>query len=441
MILLSNSTIAQVLQPGFRFFRHHYLLVAFLLLLPVMNNRIRPNLRSVIWSDAEGYYMYLPAAFIIQDFHKVPEGSMNARKNEQGEVVIKYTCGVSFFYLPFFAAAHAWTAWKGEDPNDYFNRHYLRAIAWCGFFFGFVGLYFLRRTLLRTYSEKVTALTIFSILLGTNLFHYVTREMSISHSFSFCLFAFVAWLTPRFLSRMSWKNTLLLGAALGWVTLIRPTNLMLALFVLLFDVYSWKALKERVAALWSAWPKLLGAAAVAFLFFIPQMLYWHEMTGFWLRYSYEGEDFIYWNKPKIADVLFDVQNGLLLYSPIVLFALIGIGIGWRQKRHQAPAMTLIFVLATYIFASWWAWWFGGAFGHRCYVEFYALLALPMAGFYESVLKARPRVRVPVLVLALFLIYYGVKMSFLYNQLPGPWDGWDWRWNWEKILWVWSYLFK
>lgn len=385
--------------------------------------------------------MYLPAAFILQDFHKVPEGSMNVRKNERDEVVIKYTCGVSYFFAPFFGAAYFWTRWEGEDPNDYFNRHYLRAMAWCGFFFGFLGLYFLRRSLLRNYSEAVTALTIFSILLGTNLFHYITREMSISHSFSFFLFAFTAWLTPRFLKDRSWKNALLLGGTLGWAVLIRPTNGMLALFVLLFDVYSWKTLRERVVWLLSDWRQLAGMAAVAFLFFVPQLLYWQEMTGHWLRYSYEGESFIYWNKPKIAEVLFDVQNGLLLYSPIVLFALIGLGIGWKQKRHQAPANTLLFVLATYTFASWWAWWFGGAFGHRCYVEFYALLAIPMAGFYELVLRAGKWIKLPVLALAFFLMFYGVKMSFLYNQLPGPWDGWDWRWNWEKIRWVWSHLFK
>ena len=41
----------------------------------------------------------------------------------------------------------------------------------------------------------------------------------------------------------------------------------------------------------------------------------------------------------------------------------------------------------------------------------------------------------------FLIFYSVKMSFLYTYLTGPWDGQDWRWNFDKIKWVWSYLFK
>src|SRR5471030_1691058 len=63
---------------------------------------------QVIWSDTEGYYMYLPAVFIQHDIHHVPLKSMNARKNDKGEVVMKYTCGVAFFYLPFFLAAHAY---------------------------------------------------------------------------------------------------------------------------------------------------------------------------------------------------------------------------------------------------------------------------------------------------------------------------------------------
>ncbi|MFN0034478.1 MAG: hypothetical protein ACKVUS_05375 [Saprospiraceae bacterium] len=425
------------------FLRRYYLPILFALLVPVALNRWEKNLRGVIWSDTEGYYMYLPAAFIIQDFHKVPEGSMNARKNAQGEVVMKYTCGVALFHAPFFFAARAAGAALGKhDPDDYFNKDYCRAIGLSGLFFGFLGLFFLRKSLLKTYSEAAVALAILAMLFGTNLFHYITKESGLSHGYSFCLFAFMAWQTPRFLKSPTWANALLVGGALGWITLIRPTNLMVALLPLLWDVYSWKALKERTSWLIGQWPKLLGALGAMFVFFLPQMFYWHEMTGQWLLYSYEGESFIYWDKPKIADVLFDVQNGLLLYSPIVALALIGIGMGWREKRHHAPLMTLLFVLATYLFASWWAWWFGGAFGHRCYVEFYALLIFPMAGFFEKTLALRsPALKWGILALAVFLMYYGVKMSFLYNQLPGPWDGADWRWNPEKIKWVWSHLFK
>jgi hypothetical protein len=172
------------------------------------------------------------------------------------------------------------------------------------------------------------------------------------------------------------------------------------------------------------------------------MLYWHEMTGKWVRYSYEGEGFIYWAKPKIAAVLFDVQNGLFVYSPMALLMVAGIVTGWRARKHQAVSTAFIFILSTYFFASWWAWWFGGAFGHRSYVELYALLAFPLAGLFEKTMALR-RVVVRDLILAglLFLMFYSVRLSFLYTHLPGPWDGPDWRWNWAKLEWVWSYLFQ
>ena len=281
-----------------------------------------------------------------------------------------------------------------------------------------------------------------AVFFGTNLFHYTTREMSVSHVYSFCLFSFVAWQTPRFLQHLSFKNAALLGGALGWIVLIRPTAVLVSLFVLLYDVYSWQELKSRVALLARHVPHLALAAATAFLFFVPQMLYWHSMTGHWLLYSYTDEHFIYWNRPKIADVLFDVQNGLFLYSPMVLLMVSGIIWGLKARKHHAPALLLVFCLATWIFASWWAWWFGGAFGHRCYVEYYALFAFPLAGVFEKIRALKNAfLRRAVLAGMVFLMYYSVKMSFLYNVLPGPWDGPDWRWNPDKILWVWSHLFR
>lgn len=422
--------------------RRHYLFMLFPLMLWAALYRIKANPRSVIWSDSEGYYWYLPGVFIIGDMHKLPEGTVWPQRNAQGEIIIKYTCGVALFETPFFLVTKWYCQLKNYDWKDYFNIHYCRAMAICGVFFGFVGLFFLQNALRRRHSEKIVFWTLMAVFFGTNLFHYTTREMSISHVYSFCLFAFVVWQTPRFLEKPSWTNAALLGGALGWIVLIRPTNALIALFVYCYDVYSWQALKERTQFFLKNLPKLGVSALAAFLFFIPQMLYWREMTGNWLRYSYTDEHFIYWNKPKILDVLFDVQNGLFLYSPMVLLMVLGIFIGLKERKYQAPSLLVIFCAATYIFASWWAWWFGGAFGHRCYVEYYALLALPLAGVFEKIFALRSKIlRWLILAVVVFLMYYGTKLSFLYTWLTGPWDGADWRWNFEKIKWVWSYLFK
>ena len=141
-------------------------------------------------------------------------------------------------------------------------------------------------------------------------------------------------------------------------------------------------------------------------------------------------------------MLFDSQNGLFTYSPLVLLSVAGLWLGWRDRRVQAPPLALTFGLITWVFASWWAWWFGGAFGHRCYVEYYALLAFPLALVFERVLRLG---LVPARALALggiaFLIFYAVRLDFLYASQGRPWDGPEWRWNLDQMRALWAQLFR
>jgi hypothetical protein len=420
----------------------YYLWFLMLALLPVMSRRVEPNLRGVIWSDAEGYYVYLPAVFNLGDVHAVPAGSMNARTNPAGETVIKYTCGVAMFQMPLFLVARAWSDREGLPRTDIYNRHYARAVAFTGFFVGFLGLFFLQQALKRRgFSDWIVAATVLATLGGTNLFYYMTKEMGMSHAYSFCLFALLAWRLPTFYERPNWRSAAMLGAILGWIVLIRPTNIVALLFVLLFDVYTWRDFTARLRFLYVEIRYLLLSALVGFCFLVPQLLYWRSMTGQWVRYSYEGEGFPYWSRPKIAAVLMDPQNGLFLYSPLVLLSVIGAVIGWRRKAWHGMAVTLIFGISTYVFASWWAWWFGGAFGHRSYVELYALMAFPLAGLFSMIQAwGSPILRGLTWILIGFLVYYSVQLSFLYTRIGNPWDGPDWRWNWDKMRWIWKHLF-
>ena len=423
-----------------RMVMRYYLVLLFLVCLPAMMIRTGENVRGVIWSDAEGYYQYLPGIFIIGDMHQIPPGSVYPYYNTAGEYVDKYTCGIALFEWPFFLGAYALSRPLGYDPAEYFNPVYCRAMALCGFVFAFLGLWLLQQTLLRMYSRQATAWAILAIFAGTNLFHYATKEMSVAHVYNFFLFAAFLYQLPRQLKDPNFKNSLLTGAILGWIVLIRPTNIIIALSFLLYDVYRWGDLHQRIH-FWLSRPKaILTMMGAAFLFFIPQMVYWHEMTGHWLYYSYTEEGFTYWYEPKITSVLFDPQNGLFLYSPVAWLMLMAVVFGLWRRQYQALNAVVITAIATYLFASWWAWWFGGAFGHRCYVEYYALLAIPLAGWLEHI---RTHWSLPaktiIVSLTIIMMFVGVRLSYLYTSLPGPWDGPDWRWNWEKYEWVLRHL--
>jgi len=310
-----------------------------------------------------------------------------------------------------------------------------------GLLFSFLGLWLLYRLLKRDFSPIVSVWVVLSVLFGTNLFHYTTKEMSIAHGYSFFLFVLLLYLLPNYLRHPGFRNSLILGAILGWIIVIRPTNAMVVLLLAGYDVYSWQDLKGRLIFFSQHICSLLWMSMAAIVICIPQLMYWHEMTGHWIYYSYNREGFWYWNKPKIAAVLFDVQNGLFLYSPLVLLMLIGVLYGIKLKKFHGPVLLLIFLIATYCFASWWTWWFGGAFGHRCYVEYYALLAIPLAGIYAKINSGRNRLlRYGFISLTILLMIYSVRLSYLNTTLPGPWDGKDWRWNWEKYTWIMSHFF-
>lgn len=420
--------------------RRHLLVILFIPLLFIMLARVSSNPRAVIWSDAEGYYQYLPALFILKDFHTVPHGSVWPYYNDKGEYVIKYSCGIALFEWPFFLLARFVSPNFGYASTDYFNPVYCNAMAICGLLFSFFGLLLLRKALLRYFTPMVVLWVLLAVFLGTNFFHYSTKEMSVSHTYSFFLFAWLLYLLPTWIENPTRLRSLLVGIVMGWIILVRPTNILLGLLFILYDVNSLHGLKTRFEFLWKNVSHIVWIIPGVALMLFPQLLYWKEMTGHWIYYSYTDEGFKFWNQPKLAAVLFDVQNGLFLYSPMVLLMIIGAFVGYRTRYFQSTGVLIIFALITYVFASWWAWWFGGAFGHRCYVEYYALLAFPLAGIIQRIYHhARPWIKFSFFSMIVVLMIYSVRMSYLYTSIGGPWDGEDWRWNWDKYVWILSHI--
>jgi len=406
------------------------LIVFFFIFLAISLLRYSDNVPGVISSDTEGYYMYLPAVFIQKSVHHVAPGDMNYRKNAKGEVIIKYTCGVAYFYLPFFLGAHiiAHFYHLNASGSPGFSFPYFYGIIICGVFWAFVGVFLLQRLLLKFFSRRVAWITILCIVLGTNFFHYATISVSMSHIYSFTLTAGILVLTCNYYRNPAKPTAVLMSLLFGLLILIRPTNCVLLVFVLLFNVASTRDLKQRYLFFKSHLSDLLFAIPFFIIPIIPQMIYWKTMTGRWIVYSYEGENFIFWRSPKIAAVLFDTQNGLFLYSPILLFVFFGLFAGRKDHRTNFIGVSIVFIGITYIFASWWAWWFGGAFGHRCYIEYFPVLAFPFAVAVEKIDALKMSFKMPFIIILVLFIYYSVAMSFLYGTTQ-IWDGPGWRWNW------------
>ena len=273
-----------------------------------------------------------------------------------------------------------------------------------------------------------------AVFWGSNLLHYTIHEPGMSHAYSFFLVSSLVWLTPKLYEsphpHLKW--TLLAGLAAGLMVLIRPTNILIMLYPALYGVSTWADFKARLHFFRSHPGRIWPAVAVAAAVWLPQMACWKYISGEWFMYSYGDEGFIYWKRARMAQVLFDIKNGWLLFSPLMGISLLGLLAGLRHNRLGERWIAIIWLASWYLFASWWAWWFGGAFGHRSFIDLYPLLALPFAGVAHFVFRSRNKVRfTSFVVLVVLLTYYSLGLT---DHFFGPHYEWySWKAAMQKMF--------
>lgn len=399
------------------------LLAAGLFTLSVRSNKSPQNL---IWSDMDGYYVYLPAVFIHQGFVREAARDTNYLQVWPGtdKIFTKYTCGVSLLESPFFIVAHILSEPLGFAPDGH-SLIYCYLLMISAIFCLMAGSVLLWRVCRKYYSDKSVILAITCLFLGTNMYYYTIFQPTMSHIYSFFMYACLLYLTEKIIVERTYNRShfALAGLVSGLVILIRPTSAI----VLVYPVYRFiKSTDDKPGWFRKNLKYCMLALLSGMIVFIPQLIYWKHVTGEWFMWSYGEESFKYWKEPKLFRVLFDAWNGWLLYSPVAAIPLIGLIQERHRNRHGERVVIFIFALATWLFASWWAWWFGGAFGHRCYVEYCAFLVLPFSGIIEK--AAQNRVRSVLFgALCVVLVYYSMGLTYNYRA---PWDGPDWTY--EKV---------
>jgi len=393
-------------------------LVILVILYSMFNVKYWNKENKVFYGDVISYYAYLPATFIYKDitlsFTENYKGEhkfiIYGKKTFTGIKAIKMTMGLSILYSPFFFLGHIGAKIFGYDSGG-FSAPYIFALLMSCIFYLSIGLYFLRKILQHYFSKIVTAITIVFIVFGTNLFFYSSFRAPVSHAYSFSLIAIFLYLTIKWHERSTLINTILLGLISGLITLIRPTNVIVLIFILLWGVSSKKEFIERLKYFIRNYYLILIMIGSFIIVLIPQLLYWKIVSGHFIYYSYGEEGFLFAN-PQIIRGMFSYRNGWLVYSPIMILSLIGFLFLFRkQKEFFLP--TLIFTLLNiYIILSWWCWWYVG-FGQRAFIDSYSILAIPMAAFIGWTLKQKKLIKISILTVALLFFSLGVFHTIQY----------------------------
>jgi hypothetical protein len=369
----------------------------------------KPWKQNLIIMDVVSYYGYLPATFIHKDITLkfIEKGGYGEKFwpeiTASGGKVIKTTMGLSFLYAPFFLTADA-TAHMFNLNTDGYSSHYQLFLLLSSFFYLILGFHFLRKLLLLFFTDRITCLTMASVFFGTNLLWYSTLEALMSHSYLFSFLTIFIYLVVKWHSEPKVKTAILLGLTGGLVTLIRPTMILCFLIFILYNVYNKQSFLKKLDLFKSKWTSLILIGLCSFIVILPQLLYWKYITGDYLFFSYVGERF-YWNNPHIIQGLFGFRKGWLIYTPIMTFAVIGIFYLRKNVPSFFLSLLILFPLLIYVFFSWWAWWYGGSFGIRAFVDFYGLLSIPMAAFYKQMIDNTKAIWKWVTIIVMSLLIY------------------------------------
>lgn len=385
-----------------------------------------------IWSDAAAYFVYLPATFIYNyDGSKMPENISTMTGDgfsiENDKIVTKVAMGVAILQAPFYAISYIISDIFNINDNG-FGKVYIYGLGIGAAFYFTLGLLFLYLFLKRRYPKSVSFITLLLIIFGTNLYYYTYEKFLYSHLYSFFIFSTSLYIIDKLINT-NFKKAIyiaLFGIILSLAFLVRYTNPIFIVLMLLFlDIDSWQALKQRLKSIFNF--KFISITAISFIIIlIPQMFYWNYLTGNFLYYSYGNEGFN-WLEPKFLEFFFSPNNGAFIYTPLYIIILIYAIIMSIKQEKNGLLIFCIFVIASYIFASWWSWSYGCSLGKRPFVELTPIFGICIASLVDKIIQfKKPIISIIISLILLFSTLFSFSLNLHYAGCSFVSDTWDWN---------------
>lgn len=353
--------LQKIILPSIYFFAISVFLVHFLIV------------GKAVYGDGRYYYAYLPSIVIDHSvnlshaFKQVGADYFLTPKKLPANI---YPIGSAIIWLiPFFFIHTILSIFK---LNEGYNAFYQIIIGIWDITLVFVGLYFLNNSLQKFFSKSIALLSVSIIFFSTNLLFYGAVDVINSHSISFSLASlfFYFWLKEKTI-----KNALVQGVLLGFLALVRPQD---ALFVI-FPLTS--LFLERKKYLLQFFLMVLTAGIV----FSPQLVMWNFLWGTWFVNPYLHVQTFHFFKPHILSVLFNLNSGLFLWTPITILAIVGLMPFTKRNKKIGIPMLLFFLGELYTIASWSIWWQGASYSGRMFISSLPLLAVGL-GYLLSIEK-------------------------------------------------------
>ena len=198
--------------------------------------------------------------------------------------------------------------------------------------------------------------------------------------------------------------------------LVRPSNILVVILFALNGISSLKNIKERTYFFFNRKVMIAVIVVAALLVWVPQIIYWYNVTGHFMYYSYTGESFTLPHS-EVVNGLISWQKGWLIYTPVGWLMLAGFFLMPRYTPKLFWAWFIFFIAFIYLIFSWWSWYYGGSFSCRAIIDIYGVLAFPYACTLKYVLeeKRSPIIKGSYITLILLLISYNLLQTYQYTK--------------------------
>ena len=309
--------------------------------------------------------------------------------------------GTAILWAPFYLIGHlvalGMRALGSGVATDGYSQPYLRAITLGSALYALAGLLLAYRLCRTLVSERAAFWATLAIWLGTPVIFYSHLAPGYSHAVSLFAVSLFLFLWARWRDALTIPRAVAIGVVGGLIAMIREQDALflavpalyvgLGLFALLRRG-DWRGIAREVVAV-----AALGIAAV--VTFIPQLLTYQVLNGV-PRPNKDVSDKMNAIPPHFWEVMFDPAHALPYWSPIVILAVVGLGLlTWRNPR-LGLALLVGFVVTWYINGAIKTWTTAGSFGARRFLNCTPIFIVGLAYAYEAILARlpHPQSRVP-----------------------------------------------
>ena len=417
-------------QPGPRK-AERLLLALFLLSLLMLNPWVR--------GDGVGYYAFVRAPLIqhnldfTRDYQEANTSFRENRLDKNGQPTTEFrtrtghlenhfTVGPAILWAPFLLVTHAGVllarSMGSAIPADGFSTPYRIAMALATAFYGFLGLLISFRLARKYVPETWAMLATLAIWWASSLPVYMYFNPSWSHAHSACVVALFLWYWHETRDARTLKQWIALGAIAGLMLDVYYANVML------FVILPLEAAREYSAAARKATPgtpsvsQLFGRhaafAATLLICMLPTFIAHRIIYGSFLETGYIPISQWFWGSPYLFSVLFSSNHGLLSWTPVLLFAVIGLVAFWRSVPRVGGAFLFAAIAFYYFIASYPDWAGISSYGSRFFVSLTPLFIVGLAVFLDRFTRIFRSPRVALAAASIFLacfVFWNAGLMF------------------------------